>query len=172
MPRNKREAYGPFSCQAKGLSLFQAGYRKTMKRRSSTMNKEYTTTTNNSKEKSGFTTGVLVGGLVGAATALLLTPKSGKEMRAGISSQTSNLKEKTMQMKDEAKLQTQLGTMAGKEKASNMMDSVKDKANQVTSQAKEKVSSMKNKKNANTPTVESEPGLPPSPEASKPTLGE
>lgn len=63
-------------------------------------------------------------------------------------------------MKDEAKLQTQLGTMAGKEKASNMMDSVKDKANQVTSQAKEKVSSMKNKKNNNTPTVESEPGLP------------
>ncbi|MDN4523803.1 YtxH domain-containing protein [Fictibacillus fluitans] len=138
------------------------------------MNNEYTntTTTNNSKEKSRFTTGVLVGGLVGAATALLLTPKTGKDMRAGLSSQTSNLKEKTMQMKDQAKLQTQLGTMAGREKASNMMGTVKDKASQVTSQAKDKVSSMKNKKNNNTPTVESEPGLPPSPESSKTTLGE
>ncbi|MGG1571761.1 YtxH domain-containing protein [Fictibacillus sp. NRS-1165] len=133
-----------------------------------------TANTLDTKDKAKFTKGVLVGGLVGAATALLLTPKSGKEMRRNLSNQTLNLKEKTLQMKDEAKLQTRLGTMAGKEKASNMMGSVKDKTSQVASQAKEKMNAMRNK-NEDSPSsakVQNDPGLPPSPEASKQTLGE
>ncbi|UZJ77524.1 YtxH domain-containing protein [Fictibacillus sp. KU28468] len=133
-----------------------------------------TTKTTDTKDKTNFTKGVLVGGLVGAATALLLTPKSGKEMRRDLSNQTSNLKEKTIQMKDEAKLKTRLGTMAGKEKASNMVGSVKDITSQMTSQAKEKISSMKNKNenSAVSPTTQNDPEIPPSPEASKETLGE
>lgn len=125
-------------------------------------------------EKSRFTKGVLVGGLVGAATALLLTPKSGKELRKDLANQTTNLKEKSIQMKDEAKLQTNLGTMAGKEKASNMVGTVKDKAIQMKATAKDKMNAMKSKNEepTPTPTIQRDPGLPPSPDAASRTLGE
>ncbi|EIT86319.1 hypothetical protein A374_05126 [Fictibacillus macauensis ZFHKF-1] len=95
------------------------------------------------------TTGVLVGGVVGAAAAMLLTPKSGKEMRQRLAHQTANLKDKTIELKDEAVLQTKLGTMAGKEKASNLVGSVKDKAAGVSNQAKEKVSAMMSSSSTN-----------------------
>ena len=41
-----------------------------------------------------FLIGALVGGIVGAVTALLLAPKSGKEMRSDLNFQAHALKEK------------------------------------------------------------------------------
>ncbi len=41
-----------------------------------------------------FLIGTLVGGIVGATTALFLAPKSGKELRSDISEQAYNAKEK------------------------------------------------------------------------------
>lgn len=49
------------------------------------------------KEKFGtkdFLLGALIGGVVGAATALFLSPKSGPELRESVSNQTAVLKEK------------------------------------------------------------------------------
>jgi gas vesicle protein len=49
-----------------------------------------------------FLIGALIGGIVGAATALFLTPKSGKDIRHDISHQAQTLKEKTGQFREVA----------------------------------------------------------------------
>lgn len=49
---------------------------------------------------SSFLVGILVGGVIGAAAALFLAPKSGKEFQADIKTQASTLKEKAVQQAD------------------------------------------------------------------------
>ena len=49
-----------------------------------------------------FILGALVGSIAGAVTALLLTPKSGKELRSDLNEQVEVLKEKSVQYKDVA----------------------------------------------------------------------
>ena len=54
---------------------------------------------NNGKD---FIIGSLVGGLVGAATALFLAPKSGKEIRDNLSEQASVMKNRTGKLTNDA----------------------------------------------------------------------
>lgn len=64
-------------------------------------NKDYETREHRCEESSSsFLLGILIGGLVGAGTALALAPKSGKEIRSKINNQASTLKEKTVQLKE------------------------------------------------------------------------
>ena len=52
---------------------------------------------------SSFLLGALIGGLVGAAAAIFLAPKSGKEIRSTINNQAGTLKEKTVQLMNKTK---------------------------------------------------------------------
>lgn len=54
----------------------------------------------NSKD---FLIGTLIGGIVGATTALFLAPKSGKELRDDLNNQANALKDKTDQLTTDAK---------------------------------------------------------------------
>jgi gas vesicle protein len=56
----------------------------------------------NRKEKSqnNFLLGAFIGGLAGAAAAFFFTPKSGRELRNTINQQTSSLKDKTVQIRE------------------------------------------------------------------------
>lgn len=74
-----------------------------------------------------FLAGAIVGGVIGAAAALFLAPKTGKEMREGFSTQAVQLKDKGMEMSSVAK-----------EKATEFTSVAKDKATELTSVAKEK----------------------------------
>ncbi|TDL77506.1 YtxH domain-containing protein [Rhodococcus qingshengii] len=47
---------------------------------------------------SSFLLGALIGGLVGAAAAIFLAPKSGKDLRSTINNQAETLKEKTIHL--------------------------------------------------------------------------
>lgn len=67
----------------------------------------------NSKD---FLIGTLIGGIIGATTALFLAPKSGKELRDDLGSQAVALRDKTDKM-----------TADAKEKARNMSASQKTK---------------------------------------------
>lgn len=59
-----------------------------------------------SESSSGsFLLGALIGGLVGAAAAIYLTPKLGKDLRTTFSSQADALKEKTAQLLNKTKIQ-------------------------------------------------------------------
>jgi gas vesicle protein len=57
----------------------------------------------NEDSSSSFLLGALIGGLVGAAAAIFLAPKSGKEIRSTLNNQAGTLKEKTVQLMNKTK---------------------------------------------------------------------
>jgi len=76
----------------------------------------------NSKD---FLIGALVGGIIGAAAALFLAPKSGAELRGAVSIQATQIKDKTVDLSSTAKEKTsQLSTQL-KEKSGPLVDKVK-----------------------------------------------
>ncbi|MET1014675.1 MAG: YtxH domain-containing protein [Paenisporosarcina sp.] len=81
----------------------------------------------NSKD---FVIGVLVGGIIGAAAALFLAPKSGRELRENVSLQAMQLKDKTADLSSTAK-----------EKTSNLSTQLKEQSGQIV----DKVKSIKSK---------------------------
>lgn len=56
-----------------------------------------------SDSSSSFLLGALIGGLVGAAAAIFLAPKSGSELRSTLNNQAGTLKEKTVQLINKTK---------------------------------------------------------------------
>lgn len=87
-------------------------------------------------------TGIIIGSIVGAATALLMAPKSGKELRDDINHQVGTLKEKSGEWKETvmekgteitttAKEKTDQLRQVAMEKGSNVTEMVKDKAEQL-----------------------------------------
>lgn len=98
---------------------------------------------------SSFLFGAIVGGVIGAAAALFLAPKTGKEMRDDLSTQAVHLKEKGIEIstvaKDKATEYTSVAkdkanefTSVAKDKATEYSNVAKDKANEFTSVAKDK----------------------------------
>ncbi len=71
-----------------------------------------------------FLVGAFIGALAGAAAALLLTPKSGKDLRTTINGQTSNILEKTDKVKDKALSKSSEIATVAKEKASTVVSQV------------------------------------------------
>ncbi|MGG3466386.1 YtxH domain-containing protein [Neobacillus pocheonensis] len=59
-----------------------------------------TNQTRNESSSSGFLLGALIGGAVGAAAALLLAPKTGKEFRINLSNQADALMGKTADLRE------------------------------------------------------------------------
>lgn len=59
-----------------------------------------TNQTRNEESSGSFLLGALVGGVVGAAAALLLAPKTGKELRITLSNQASSIKERTADLRE------------------------------------------------------------------------
>lgn len=73
-----------------------------------------------------FIIGALVGGIIGAATALFLAPKSGKELRSDLNTHATTLKEKTSTYTDTAKEKSGGLTQQVKEQSSKVVDKVKN----------------------------------------------
>jgi gas vesicle protein len=73
----------------------------------------------------GFLLGALLGGLVGAAAALLYAPKSGKEFRGDINHQSAYLKSKGEDL-----------AVYAKEKSSGLAKSVTEQSTQVVDKVK------------------------------------
>ena len=73
-----------------------------------------------------FIIGTLVGGIVGTLAALLLAPKSGKELRGDLNSQAYLLREKTDQLRDAAMM-----------KSSELTSTVKDKTTAISKKVSE-----------------------------------
>ncbi|MBM7692925.1 gas vesicle protein [Peribacillus deserti] len=68
-----------------------------------------------------FLIGTLIGGIVGAATALFMAPKSGKELRGDLNTQTTNLLDKTEKIRQTAM-----------EKGTQIAGVAKDRTNTIT----------------------------------------
>lgn len=87
-----------------------------------------------------FLLGAVVGGVIGAAAALFLAPKTGKEMRDDFSTQAVHLKDKGIEISTVAKDKATELTSVAKDKATEYTSVAKDKANEYTSAAKDKAS--------------------------------
>ncbi len=81
---------------------------------------------NSNIDTKDFLIGTLIGGIVGATTALLLAPKSGKELRTDLNDQAIQLKDKS----------SEVATMA-KEKSSTLAQSVSTQTSQAANKVKE-----------------------------------
>ena len=74
-----------------------------------------------------FVIGALVGGIVGAAVALLLAPKAGSELRNDVAVQAVTLKDKGMELSGTAKDKTVQFSSQLKEQSSTLVEKVKSK---------------------------------------------
>ncbi|RHW40778.1 YtxH domain-containing protein [Neobacillus notoginsengisoli] len=83
-----------------------------------------------------FLTGAVIGGLIGAAAALFLAPKSGREMRETVSGQAAVLKERTAQMKDTMVEKTNELTTMTKEKTSSLTQAVAQQSSNLMDKVK------------------------------------
>lgn len=99
----------------------------------------YNTDVSKKGNASGFTTGLVVGGLVGAAAALLYAPKKGNELRNDLRDSSIKLKERTQQMRDETRLKAQLGKMDAKDTVA----SIKEKSGNLSFSARQKLQEAK-----------------------------
>jgi gas vesicle protein len=96
-------------------------------------NRQNVNETSGSKE---FLLGAIIGGLVGAATALFLAPKSGKEIRTELNTQAESLKGKTSQLYDVAKTKSAELAEVAKVKSSSIGQAVTKQSNDIMSKVK------------------------------------
>lgn len=83
-----------------------------------------------------FLIGALIGGMAGAAAALFLAPKSGKELRNNLNEQALVLKDKTEQFRETAMTKgNELATVA-KEKTNSLSQTVSKQSNELVSKVK------------------------------------
>jgi gas vesicle protein len=90
---------------------------------------------NSSKD---FLVGAIIGGVVGAAAALLLAPKTGKELRNDLSGQMDSLMNKTDQWREVAGQKSNQFAAAAMEKTGQMKDIAMEKGTQLVGVVKEK----------------------------------
>jgi len=88
----------------------------------------------NSKD---FIIGALIGGIVGATTALFLAPKSGRELREGLTQQANAVKDKTTKLTNDAyEKGTQFISIA-KEKTASASQAISEQSAQIIDKVKE-----------------------------------
>lgn len=83
----------------------------------------------------GFLIGALVGGAVGAITALLLAPKSGKELREDISRKSNELMDKAQDIIGDKQSQVLIGVNEGKIQAEKIVQNAKEQAGSLMNSA-------------------------------------
>ncbi|MBD1380151.1 YtxH domain-containing protein [Metabacillus arenae] len=88
----------------------------------------------NSKD---FLIGTLIGGIVGATTALFLAPKSGKELRENIGQQATVVKERTGKITNDALERGSEFANLAKEKTATISQSVSEQSNQLLNKVKD-----------------------------------
>ncbi|WP_301109427.1 YtxH domain-containing protein [Sporosarcina sp.] len=89
-----------------------------------------------------FLAGAIIGGIIGAATALFLAPKTGREMREDFTTQASQLKDKSIELSSTAKEKAVELSSAAKDKTADLTDTAKEKTAAFTSAAKDKTSEL------------------------------
>jgi gas vesicle protein len=80
-------------------------------------------------EIGAFLAGFVIGGLVGAATALILAPQSGEETRAQIAAKGQELRDAGVQQYEVARERVQETTMQAQEQARIVLDEGKSRVN-------------------------------------------
>lgn len=92
---------------------------------------------NNNLNGKDFLLGAIVGSVLGAVTALLVTPKTGKELRGDIKHQYDNASEKTKAIATDVSQKTQALAQDVSERSQNIARDVSSKSQMIAGKAKE-----------------------------------
>jgi gas vesicle protein len=85
-----------------------------------------------------FLAGFIIGGLVGAATALLLAPQSGEETRAVIKEKSIELKDKAVMSAEEARVRAEHALDEARIRAEEAVAEVRTRADEVARLSQER----------------------------------
>ncbi len=88
-------------------------------------------------EIGAFMAGFVIGGLVGAATALILAPQSGEDTRAQLASKSQELREAGLSQYEMARTRVQDTTLQAQEQARIVLDEGKSKVNTAIDRGKQ-----------------------------------
>ena len=83
-----------------------------------------------------FVCGAIVGGIIGAAAALFLAPKTGKEMRDDFSTQAVQLKDKSIELSSVAKEKATELTAVAKDKTDEVTKTIQEQSGQLVDKVK------------------------------------
>lgn len=86
-----------------------------------------TSSNRNEESTSSFLLGAIVGGVVGAVTALLLAPKTGKEIRNSLGGQAGTLIDKTAPLRENVKSKTISLSQGIAQQSTDLLNKVKRK---------------------------------------------
>lgn len=81
------------------------------------------------ENKGGLAKGLLIGGIVGAAAALLLAPKSGRELRSDITNRYMDVQDKTKRAVAEVKDKTRSMIRQVEQQATGLLDDTRNNVN-------------------------------------------
>lgn len=93
----------------------------------------------------GFVIGALVGGAIGAITALLFAPKSGEELRRDISDKSSELYHKAGTLAQDASYEVSNAINIGKRKAEDIIYSAREQADALIANAEQTIKDARTK---------------------------
>lgn len=96
----------------------------------------------NDNEFGTFLTGFIIGGLVGAAVALITAPQSGEQTRTLIRDKSIELKDKASVTAEEARVKAEATLAEARTKAEATLADARAKADELTKQAKERADEM------------------------------
>jgi gas vesicle protein len=84
-----------------------------------------------------FLSGVIIGGLIGAAAALLLAPQSGEETRAIIRERSIELKDKATETAEEARHRAEMAAMDARHRAEELAHQARERADEAIKRGQE-----------------------------------
>jgi len=97
----------------------------------------------NDNDFGNFLMGFIIGGMVGAAAALLWAPQSGEETRAQIREKSIELKDRAMETYEDTRLRTEKALEDARMRAEEAMEEVRMRAEDVARLSKERAEEIK-----------------------------
>lgn len=83
-----------------------------------------------------FLSGLIIGGLIGAAAALLMAPQSGEETRTLIKERSIELKDRAAETAEEARLRAEELAAEARHRAEELTSEARHKAGEISQQAR------------------------------------
>jgi len=93
----------------------------------------------NSNDIGAFFAGLIIGGLVGAAAALLMAPQSGEETRLLIRDKSIELKDKAVETGHDARLRAEKAVEDARVRADAAIEELRARTDELTAMARERV---------------------------------
>ncbi len=106
---------------------------------------------NSGSEFGAFFAGVIIGGLVGAATALLLAPQSGEETRRALSRSSVDIRDRAQDTIEDARERAEATIADARRRAERIIEEARERAENMSRTAAEETKRAADKKTQEAP---------------------